>query len=163
MVKITWTNTQKKAAHMGKLADLVGSKYLPKWSSKVAEVGEETVNFRVLAGGTKKGGPRIETESMIDSVGARQKISGGIANISAGFGASGRRAPRWTIFQERGTLGHRNDSGIPSSAERKSPWQAKGIPAMLAIPEAIENMEVEADNAGMRMLINIAKDWDSWV
>ena len=163
MVKITWTNTQKKATHMGKLAGLVDSKYLPKWSREVAEVGEESVNFRVLAGGTKKGGPRIETESMIDSVGARQKISGGIANISAGFGASGRRAPKWTNFQERGTLGHRNDSGNPSSEERKSPKEAKGIPAMLAIPEAIENMEVEADNAGMRMLINIAKDWDNWV
>lgn len=163
MIKITWTNTQKKAAHMRKLADTVGSKHLPKWSREVAEVGEETVNFRVLAGGTKKGGPRIESESMIDSVGARQRISGGVANISAGFGASGSRAPKWTTFQERGTLGHRNDSGKPSSTERKSPWQAKGIPAMLAIPEAIENMEVEADNAGMRMLINIAKDWDSWV
>ena len=163
MIKITWTNTQKKAKHMGRLAGLVDSKYLPRWSRAVAEVGEETVNFRVLAGGTKKGGPRIETEAMINSVGARQRISGGTANISAGFGADARRAPRWTIFQERGTLGHRNDSGVPSSSQRKSPWQAKGIPAMLAIPEAIENMEVEADNAGMRMLVNIAKDWDSWV
>lgn len=162
-MKIYWTNAEQKAANMGKLAVRVGSQYLTDWSRDVAKVGQETVNHRVLAGGTKKGGPRIETEAMIDSVGARQKISGGIASISAGFGADGKRAPKWTIFQERGTLGHRNDSGNPSSAERKSPWQAKGIPAMLAIPEAIENMKVEADNAGMRMLIKIAKGWNSWV
>ena len=163
MMKIVWTNTQKKAAHMGMLAEAVERKHLPKWSNEVAEVGEETVNYRVLAGGTKKGGPRILSEAMIDSVGARQRIFGGIANISAGFGAGGKRAPKWTIFQERGTLGHRNDSVNPSSTERKSPMEASGIPAMLAIPEAIENMKVEADNAGMRMLANIAKDWNSWV
>ena len=163
MITITWTNAQKKAAHMGKLADKVGGKYLTNWSSDVAKVGQETVNYRVLAGGTKKGGPRIETEAMINSVGASQRISGGTASISAGFGSGGKRAPKWTIFQERGTLGHRNDNDNPSSTERKSPWGAKGIPAMLAIPEAIENMKVEADNSGMRMLINIAKDWNSWV
>lgn len=150
MVFITWTNTQKKATNMGRLAKRVGKQHTAKWGRQVAQVGEESVNFSVLSGGvnkTKKGGPRILSEAMINSVGERQKLSVGTATVSAGFGIDGR-APRWTIFQEEGTRSRAGNSGIP---------------AMLAIPEAIENMEVEMDNAGMRMLGSIANEWNSSV
>lgn len=150
MITIDWTNTHKKARNMERLADRVGKRHTATWSKQVTEAGEESINYMVLSGGknkTKKGGPRILSGAMINSIGERQKLSDGYASITTGFGV-GKRAPFWTIFQEEGTRPRTGNSGIP---------------AMLAIPEAIQNMEAEIDDSGMRMLAQIAKEWDSTV
>lgn len=161
MITITWTNTHKKARNMGKLAERVGTRHAHRWGREVGFAGEESIKQSVVDQGvnkTKKGGPRILSRAMFYSANSVATTMGGTSNVLAGF-ISG--APEQTIWQERGTRGRRIDSVKPRLSPTKG--RGTGIPAMLAIPEAVVAMEVEADNSGNKMLVQIAKDWDSTV
>lgn len=150
MVKITWTNTQKKAKHMGSFAERVATVHTPKWGRDVAAVGEKAYVDAVESGGvnpTQKGGSRIKSGKMIGSIGERVKDEYGISRPSVGFGLDGR-APRWTKFQEYGTRAREGNQGIA---------------AMMARTLAEIEMDIEAEESGMRMLTKIAKEWDSSV
>ena len=150
MVKITWTNTQKKAKHMGALGDRIGTVFTHKWGRDVAVVGEKAYVDAVESGGvnpTQKGGSRIKSGKMLGSIGERTKDEYGISRASSGFGLNGR-APRWTKFQEYGTRAREGNQGIA---------------AMMARTLAEIEMDIEADESGMRMLTRIAKEWDSSV
>ena len=150
MVKITWTNTHKKAKHMGSFADRVATVHTPKWGRDVADVGEKAYVDAVESGGvnpTQKGGSRIKSGKMLGSIGERTKDEYGISRPLAGFGLNGR-APRWTKFQEHGTRAREGNQGIA---------------AMMAHTLAEIEMDIEAEESGMRMLTKIAKEWDSSV
>lgn len=161
MVDITWTNTQKKARNMGNLAARVETRHTHKWGTEVARAGKESIRQSVVDGGinkTAKGGARIEQGDMFDSADSVTTTMSGVSNVLAGF-ISG--PPAHTIFQERGTRGRRIDSVKPRLNPTKG--RGSGIPAMLAIPEAIQAMTVEADNSGYKMLGQIAREWDGTV
>lgn len=159
MITITWTNTQEKAMGMGLLADRVGTVYTHRWGQAVGQAGKESTQQSVVDQGinkTAKGGPRIRSGDMFDSADAVTVTMGSVANVSAGF-ING--PPKHTEYQERGTMGRRIDSENPRLKPTKG--TGSGIPAMLAIPEAIVAMTVEADNSGMKMLASIARDWNT--
>lgn len=163
MIQITWTNTQKKARNMERLAARIETRHVHRWGQEVSRAGKESVQQSVMDQGinkTAKGGPRIESGAMLDSADSVALSMGGVSNVTAGF-ISG--APAHTIWQERGTLGRRIDSVKPGLKPTKGSGKSGGIPAMLAIPEAINAMTVEADNSGMKMLANIAREWDGTV
>ena len=150
MITITWNNTAKKAKHMGSFAERVATVHTPKWGRDVAAVGEKAYVDAVESGGvnpTQKGGSRIKSGKMIGSIGERVKDEYGISRPSVGFGLDGR-APRWTKFQEHGTRVREGNQGIA---------------AMMAYALAEIEMDIEADEAGTRMLTKAAKEWDSSV
>lgn len=150
MATIVWNNTTRKAKHMDALAERVGMVYAPKWGRAVAAAGEKAYVDAVESGGvnpTQKGGSRIKSGKMIGSIGERVKDEYGISRPTVGFGLDGR-APRWTKYQEHGTR------------EREG---NQGIAAMMAHSLAEIEMDIEADESGMLLLAQIAKEWDSWV
>lgn len=150
MITITWNNTAKKAKHMGAFADRVATVHTHKWGRDVADVGEKAYVDAVESGGvnpTQKGGSRIKSGKMLGSIGERTKDEYGISRPLVGFGLSGR-APRWTKFQEHGTRAREGNQGIA---------------AMMAYALAEIEMDIEADEAGTRMLTKAAKEWDSSV
>lgn len=150
MITINWTNTHKKARNMERLAERVATVHTPKWGRDVAAVGEKAYVDAVESGGvnpTQKGGSRIKSGKMIGSIGERVKDEYGISRPSVGFGLDGR-APRWTKFQEYGTRAREGNQGIA---------------AMMARTLAEIEMDIEAEESGMRMLTKIAKEWDSSV
>lgn len=159
MITITWTNAQKKAANMNRLAKAVGTRHAQAWGNDVAEAGKESIRYSILSGGvnqTKKGGSRILSGAMFDSTFSDAKNNGGIVSVSAGY----KRSPTWTKFQEFGTRDRRVAGSLEDLTASSS---GSGIPAMLSIPTAIQDMEVISDDAGMKMLWNIAKEWNSSV
>lgn len=160
MIEIVWTNNKKKAKHMRDLSGRVGTVHATRWGEAVSETGEESVNYTILSGGkhpTKKGGPRILTERMIDSKFSDSKNSGGLVTARAGY----KNPPKHTIFQEYGTRDKRVSGGI-KDLDGAAPG-GSGIAAMLSIAQAIQDMEMSAESAGMKTLIKIAKEWDSYV
>ena len=161
MIEILWTNTHKKARNMRRLATRVGTQHVHKWGTEVGKAGKESVQQSVVDGGinkTAKGGARIKSGAMFDSAGSIATTMGGVSNASAGFIYG---PPPQSIWQERGTKGRRIDSEKPRLTPTKG--RGGGIPAMLAIPEARVAMENEMDNSGMKMLVQIAKEWSSTV
>jgi hypothetical protein len=83
---------------------------------------------------TKKGGPRIKSSAMIDSVDSDSKINGrGRAQGEFGFSDN---TPMWTTFQERGTLGGGGKN--------------KGIAPMRAYETARQEANVEFQNLGQK-------------
>lgn len=144
-VTIKWLNSDKKAANINRLAERVGTVHMTRWGAAVAEDGKETVNYTILSGGvnsTAKGGPRIKDGGMIDSVFGDAKNAGAVVTARAGY----MRPPKHTLFQEEGTRSRPGNSGIP---------------AMLSLVEALKNMEIASDTEGTKMLLNIAKEWNT--
>lgn len=148
MITITWVNAKQKASGMQRLSNRVGNEHTQKWARSVAEDGDQSFRYSVLSGGanqTIKGGPRVLEGDMFDSIGKRIAAAPGRAVVTTGFGI-GKRAPKHTVYQEDGTP--------PRPGNR-------GIAAMLAVPEAVINMEIAAENNGMLMLSRIATEWNS--
>lgn len=159
-VTITWQNNHSKAINMERLNREIAIRHSAAWGAGVAEVGKESVNYSVLSGGahqTKKGGPRIESGAMIDSHFGKSTNNGGSVTVQAGF----NRPPMWTKFQELGTRDRRVNSNASSDLSRSG--GGSGIPAMLAIPQAIIDMDKAATDLGFTMLTNIARDWNTSV
>lgn len=140
---IIWLNITEKAAGMNALAARVGTVHIHDWTEDVAEAGSDRVREVITLGGmtpTKKGGPRIKSGSMIASVDNNVSAGGGLGFAQAGFGVKGG-TPAHTKWQEHGT--------------------SRGIPAMMAIPQAQIRMDKEATDAGERMMARIAGEWDA--
>lgn len=159
-VHIVWNNAQAKANGMAKLAKRIEKVHVPRWADAVADAGEEQAKYTVLSGGvnpTKKGGPRVETGAMFDSLDGRKTLKGASAQVRVGFFSP----PKHTLWQERGTRSNRNDDTDPRPVP--TPNKGGGIPAMLAIPAAKQEMETEIDNSGSAMLRRIAYEWNSSV
>ena len=148
MITIVWKNTQQKAAGMMALADQARAIHVPEWARKVSLAGQLSMNESVFNGGqnkTRKGGPRILSGAMLESISGQVSHFGADATATAGFGVN-ESTPKWTKWQEGGTP--------PRAGNR-------GIPAMMAIPLAAMAMETEMDNAGMQMLSRIRKGWNA--
>lgn len=131
MITITWTNTQQKAAGMSLLADRVGTHHVLDWTKDVADVGWKTIDDIA----------REDTSVMRSTVTKMVTAHGGSGTATAGYGVAGPEAPFYTEYQEDGTK--------------------HGIKAMLSIPQGAKAMEVEASDAGMRMLGRIRTEWNS--
>ena len=159
MIRITWTNYKQKAHNMTRLAKQVGSRHASAWGAEVAEVGKESINYTILSGGVHKsgkGGPRIDTEAMINSLFGDSKNNAGHVTVRAGY----MRPPYWTKFQEFGT---RDRLMAGSADDLTATSSGSGIPAMLSLAQAEQHMKVAIDDSGTKMLWQIAKEWNSSV
>lgn len=139
---ITFDNAQAKAAGMGALAARVGTVHARNWGNAVAKKGEKTIQDVIMAGGmnpTKKGGPRVKSGAMYDSVDSETRVAGGVADVFAGIGWN-KVPPLHALFQEGGT--------------------SRGVTPMLAIPMALMEMADEVDDAGHRTMMNIQGEWN---
>lgn len=83
---------------------------------------------------------RIDTGWMKSSVGKMVTAMGGVGVAEAGYGLV-QAHPYYTKFQEYGTR--------------------KGIQPMASLPAGGKAMETSADNSGMKMLLNINRDWEA--
>lgn len=154
---ITWTNAAQKAAGMGLLSQRVATHHLGEWGDDVAEKGEKTFQDVVKAGGmntTKKGGPRVKSGEMLNSIGKLTRSMGGNMVARAGFGVGKGSTPHYTKYQEGGTYGNRM---FPDSATTAV---GSGIPPMMAVAMAKMEMATETTNSGMKMLGKIKGEWD---
>lgn len=163
MITITWPNIPEKVAGIEALAGRIYAVHAPKWGEEVSEIGERVVNAAVMDGGinkTKIGGPRIRTWAMHDSVASKVSISPGGNSITATAGFL-NNAPDHTIFQERGTRDRRIDSVKPRLTPTSGKGRGRGIPPMLAIPQAAADMEIAAEVTGGTMISRIAREYNS--
>lgn len=92
MMIITWTNAQKKAAGMSKLAGRVETHHTYDWAEDVATAGERTISDIA----------RVDTGWMQSSVGKVATAMGGVGVAEAGYGLA-QAHPFYTKFQEYGT------------------------------------------------------------
>ena len=141
MVVIVWENAAQKAAGMAALAKRITPMHAIDWAETVGEIGERSFRETVEMGGvirTKKGGPRIDTGAMIGSVDNIVTSTGSGAQVKSGF-LDGR--PPWTRYQEGGT--------------------SRGVPPMLAVPQARMEMSLAAKSEGDHMLTKIQGEWNA--
>jgi len=89
---------------------------------------------------TIQGIARVDTGAMKGSVSSRATGGGGSGFAEAGYGVGGS-APFYTKFQEYGTR--------------------HGITPMESLIAGEMAMEVAADNSGLKMLANIAAEWNA--
>lgn len=131
MIIITWDNAAQKAGGMHALSGRVQTHHAYEWAEDVADAGEKTIESIA----------REDTGVMKGSVGSQATAMGGVGVAVAGYGVGGYAAPFYTKFQEHGT--------------------SHGIQAMLSVPAGAIAMETAADTSGMKMLANIAAEWNA--
>lgn len=156
--EIVWVNAAEKAAGMGDLASRVGSEFSSLWAESVAEIGEKAIAEMIDAGGkypTQKGGPRIDTGVMKDSVFSNG--GGGSAGYATARAGWVNNLPYYVKFQERGTKGNFRGTG---KEPKKKPLRKTGIPPMLAIPFAQEMMAASLKPTGRTILSSIRTEWN---
>lgn len=131
-IVVTWVDRRAKAAAIRAIIPPAQTTDLLDWGDDVSEAGERALQAAVnrgfgFGGSTKKGGPRVESGSMLASAGGESRITAGMGFAEAGFGVGGTPAPVWTKWQEYGT--------------------SRGIAPMLAVPEAIYAMNIRMPEA----------------
>ncbi len=151
------------------LAARVGAVHSVAWAEELAEIGEKSIKNIINLGGvnpTKKGGARRLTSEMYDTVTSYGfGGAGGQATARAGWMDS---APPQTVFQEFGTRKNRvsenshrltkTRSGLLGDKQKGS--GRGGIPAMLAIPSARDDMSNMLRPTGLSTLGRIQSEWN---